>query len=86
MNEDRVVSLRRTGAIDDPLELADIDRCTSRPNIRAQGLLEPVKPMHPVDAWRMIRRRPADLGARVRIGRHTLRATGITVYLEAGAR
>ena len=42
------------------------------------------KPMHRVDAWRMIQRRAADLGARVRIGCHTFRATGITAYLEAG--
>jgi integrase len=42
------------------------------------------KPMNRVDAWRMIQRRAADLGARVRIGCHTFRATGITAYLEAG--
>ena len=42
------------------------------------------KPMHRVDAWRMIQRRAADLGTRVRIGCHTFRATGITAYLEAG--
>jgi site-specific recombinase XerD len=42
------------------------------------------KPMHRVDAWRMIQRRAADLGARGRIGCHTFRATGITAYLEAG--
>src|ERR1700677_2638708 len=42
------------------------------------------KPMHRVDAWRMVQRRAADLGTRVRIGCHTFRATGITAYLEAG--
>ena len=42
------------------------------------------KPMHRVDAWRMIQRRAADLGTRVNIGCHTFRATGITAYLEAG--
>jgi len=42
------------------------------------------KPMHRVDAWRMVQRRAADLGAHVRIGCHTFRATGITAYLEAG--
>jgi site-specific recombinase XerC len=42
------------------------------------------KPMHRVDAWRMIQRRAANLGTRVRIGCHTFRATGITAYLEAG--
>jgi site-specific recombinase XerC len=41
------------------------------------------KPMNRVDAWRMIQRRAADLGFRVRIGCHTFRATGITAYLEA---
>jgi site-specific recombinase XerD len=42
------------------------------------------KPMHRVDAWRMIQRRAADLGTRSKIGCHTFRATGITAYLEAG--
>jgi integrase len=40
--------------------------------------------MNRVDPWRMIQRRAGDLGARVRIGCHTFRATGITAYLEAG--
>jgi site-specific recombinase XerD len=42
------------------------------------------KPMNRIDAWRMIRRRGADLGFKVKIGCHTFRATGITAYLEAG--
>lgn len=42
------------------------------------------KPMHRVDAYRMIQRRAADLGTRGKIGCHTFRATGITAYLEAG--
>jgi len=42
------------------------------------------KPMNRVDAWRMIQRRSAELGMRVKIGCHTFRATGITAYLEAG--
>jgi site-specific recombinase XerC len=42
------------------------------------------KPMHRVDAWRMIQRRAAELGLRVKIGCHTFRATGSTAYLEAG--
>jgi site-specific recombinase XerD len=42
------------------------------------------KPMNRVDAWRMIQRRAARLGMKVRIGNHTFRATGITAYLEAG--
>jgi len=42
------------------------------------------KPMNRVDTWRMIQRRSADLGMRIKIGCHTFRATGITAYLEAG--
>ena len=42
------------------------------------------KPMNRVDAWRMVQRRAADLGMRIRVGCHTFRATGITAYLEAG--
>jgi site-specific recombinase XerD len=42
------------------------------------------KPMNRIDAWRMIQRRAAELGLRVKIGCHTFRATGITAYLEAG--
>jgi integrase len=41
-------------------------------------------PMNRVDAWRMIQRRAAALGFKVKIGCHTFRATGITAYLEAG--
>jgi integrase/recombinase XerD len=36
------------------------------------------------NAWRMIQRRSAELGLKVKIGCHTFRATGITAYLEAG--
>ena len=42
------------------------------------------KAINRVDAWRIVQRRAADLGTRVRIGCHTFRATGITAYLEAG--
>jgi integrase len=42
------------------------------------------KPMNRVDARRMIQRRAAELGTRVRIGCHTFRATGITAYFEVG--
>ncbi len=41
-------------------------------------------PMNRVDAYRMIQRRSAELGMRVRIGCHTFRATGITAYLDNG--
>lgn len=43
-----------------------------------------LKPMNRVDAYRMIQRRAAELGMRIRIGCHTFRATGITACLEAG--
>jgi site-specific recombinase XerD len=42
------------------------------------------KAMHRIDAWRMIQRRAAALGLKVRITCHTFRATGITAYLDAG--
>ena len=42
------------------------------------------KPMNRIDAWRMVQRRSADLGMRIKVGCHTFRATGITAYLEAG--
>lgn len=40
--------------------------------------------MNRVDAWRMVQRRAAELGSKVKIGCHTFRATGITAYIEAG--
>jgi site-specific recombinase XerC len=40
--------------------------------------------MHRIDAYRMIRRRTAQLGFKVKLGCHVFRATGITAYLEAG--
>jgi site-specific recombinase XerD len=40
--------------------------------------------MHRVDAYRMIRRRTAELGFKIKLGCHVFRATGITAYLEAG--
>lgn len=40
--------------------------------------------MNRIDAYRMVQRRAADLGMRIKIGCHTFRATGITAYLEAG--
>jgi hypothetical protein len=39
------------------------------------------KPMNRVDAYRMVRRRTADAGFRVKLGCHVFRATGITAYL-----
>lgn len=40
--------------------------------------------MNRVDAWRMIQRRAAELGDKVKIGCDTFQATGITAYWEAG--
>jgi site-specific recombinase XerD len=54
-----------------------------RSAVRRTGVLAATA-MHRVDAWRMIQRRAAALGTKVRIGCHTFRATGITAYLEAG--
>jgi site-specific recombinase XerD len=41
-------------------------------------------PMNRVDAYRMIQRRAAELGMKIKVGCHTFRATGITAYMEAG--
>jgi site-specific recombinase XerD len=41
-------------------------------------------PMSRVDVWRMIRRRATDAGLNAEICCHTLRATGITAYLNNG--
>ena len=41
-------------------------------------------PMSRVDVYRMIRRRTAEAGFKIKLGCHVLRATGITAYLEAG--
>jgi integrase/recombinase XerD len=54
-----------------------------RSAVRRTGTLAATA-MHRVDAWRMIQRRAAELGMKVKIGCHTFRATGITAYLEAG--
>jgi hypothetical protein len=40
--------------------------------------------MNRVDAYRMIRRRTADAGFKVKLGCHVFRATSITAYVEAG--
>jgi len=42
------------------------------------------KPMNRVDAYRMVRRRRAEAGFKIKLGCHVFRATGITAYLEAG--
>jgi site-specific recombinase XerD len=42
------------------------------------------RPMHRIDAWRMIKRRAQAVGLPEDICNHTFRATGITAYLENG--
>jgi site-specific recombinase XerD len=42
------------------------------------------KPMSPVDAYRMVRRRTAKAGFKNRLGCHVFRATGMTAYLKRG--
>ena len=42
------------------------------------------KPMNWIDGYRMVRRRTAEAGFKVKLGCHVFRATGITAYLEAG--
>ena len=73
--------------LDAYIEAADIRDAGKNPLFRSAagrtGALTE-KPMNRVDAWRMIQRRAADLGMRIKIGCHTFRATGITAYLEAG--
>jgi hypothetical protein len=39
------------------------------------------KPMNRIDVYRMVRRRTADAGFKVKLGCHVFRATGITAYL-----
>jgi integrase len=40
--------------------------------------------MQRIDAYRMIRRRTAEAGYKVKLGCHTFRGTGLTAYKEAG--
>jgi len=42
------------------------------------------RPMHRIDAWRMIKRRGKAVGLPEEICNHTFQATGITAYLENG--
>jgi integrase/recombinase XerD len=42
------------------------------------------RPMHRIDAWRMVKRRARAIGLPEEICNHTFRATGITAYLENG--
>jgi hypothetical protein len=42
------------------------------------------KPMNRVDAYRMVRRRTAEAGFKIKLGCYVFPGTGITAYLEAG--
>lgn len=44
------------------------------------------RPMTQSDAYRMVRRRAVEAGIATKIGNHSFRATGITVYLRNGGR
>jgi integrase len=73
--------------LDTYIEAAGIGDAAKAPLFRsAAGRTDKLTetPMNRIDAWRMIQRRAAELGMKVRIGCHTFRATGITAYLEAG--
>jgi site-specific recombinase XerD len=54
-----------------------------RSAVRRTGVLTG-KPITRIDAYRMIRRRTAEAGFKIKLGCHVFRATGITAYLEAG--
>ena len=73
--------------IDEYLKAAGIAEDGRSPLFRSAigrtGILTAV-PMNRVDAYRMIRRRTAEAGFKVKLGCHVFRATGITAYLEAG--
>ena len=73
--------------IDDRLVAAGIREDGKTPLFRSAigktGLLND-KPMSRINSYRMVRRRTADAGFKVKLGCHVFRATGITAYLEAG--
>jgi integrase/recombinase XerD len=45
-----------------------------------------VHPLSQADAYRMIHRRAKAAGIQTKIGNHTFRATGITVFLKNGGK
>jgi site-specific recombinase XerC len=73
--------------IDEYLEAAGIAEDGKGPLFRSAagrtGILTATV-MNRVDAYRMIRRRTAEAGFKVKLGCHVFRATGITACLEAG--
>ena len=73
--------------IDEYLEAAGIAEAGKSPLFRAamgRARTLSLRPMHRVDAYRMVQRRALKACLPVLIGCHTFRATGITAYLEAG--
>ena len=79
---------KRPGGTIRPIEAAKIRDGGKAPLFRSAvgrtGALTE-KPMNRVDAWRMIQRRAADLGTRVRIGCHTFRAT-VTIIPRSASK
>jgi integrase len=73
--------------LDEYLEAAGIGDRDKTPLFRSAagktGILTDRR-MHRVDAYQMVRRRTAEAGLKGKLGCHVFRATGITVYLEAG--
>jgi site-specific recombinase XerC len=73
--------------LDEYIKAAGIGEDSKSPLFRSAlgrtGLLNG-EAMHRIDAYRMIQRRAAERGVKVKIGCHMFRATGITAYLEAG--
>ena len=73
--------------IDEYLEAGGIADAGKSPLFRAatgRPSTLSLRPMHRVDAYRMVQRRALKAGLPVLIGCHNFRATGITAYLEAG--
>jgi site-specific recombinase XerD len=73
--------------IDAYLKVAGIENEEKTPLFRSAkgkaGVLSENRLSQP-DIWRMIRKRALQAGIKTRIGCHSFRATGITVYLENG--
>jgi site-specific recombinase XerD len=73
--------------IDEYLAAAGIREDGKSPLFRSAigktGVLAGV-PINRIDAYRMVRRRTAEAGFKIKLGCHVFRATGITAYLEAG--
>jgi integrase/recombinase XerD len=85
--DDEVVSAKLEQFLDEYLAAAGIREDGKTPLFRsAIGKTRVLtdKRMNRIDAYRMVRRRTADAGFKVKLGCHVFRATGITAYLKAG--